>query len=216
MHSLKLVAILLPLGRMAVGGPVFNSPQILTGDVPALPPNPNNEPLVIPGPGMPSLDSLGLTSANLFDENFMTSYFANQTTKRSDGSERDIYGGARVEKRFPDQCINYKARASVQGAVACANYLQALGETSCTAPPEGITMCYSTAGSSGITSYVSGHSVESTPQTSWCKHVAEAVWWGRNHCVFCPELSDCIFSSLAAAYGNGDLIIATWGTANWT
>jgi hypothetical protein len=215
MQLTNIAALLLPVG-FAAAVPSLAGRSPFVENPPVLSPGPNGEPIVVPGAGFPSIESLGLTSANLYDESFMESYFANRSTKRSPTSDDGVFGDAHIEKRFPDSCLTLTMRASVPGAVACGNYLAALGTTPCTAPPSGVIMCYTTAGFSGVTTYISGHSLSGGDSTSWCVHAAEGVWFGRNHCAFCPESSDCIFISLAAAWGNGNLIIGTWGTAYWT
>ena len=181
----------------------------------------SKEPTVVPGPGFPSVASLGLTSANLFDNHFMAAYIANKTAhehanKRSPSPVvAPALPGQGLTKRSTDVCLHGfggVGYGTLSGIYACYNYLNALGTTGCGAGRDGVIMCQ--AGGNGFMSYVSGSADRTDFAASYCRDVATAVAFGINNCAWCPGgWPDCVLQSEAAAYGNGDLAIATWGTA---
>lgn len=61
--------------------------------------------VVVPGPGMPSLESLGLTSENFLDPDFMENYSANQTESEDTTGKRSLSG---LQKCFPNGCLGVK------------------------------------------------------------------------------------------------------------
>ncbi|KAH9478526.1 hypothetical protein JR316_0008981 [Psilocybe cubensis] len=117
-------------------------------------PSPSNEPdypEVIPGPGLPSLESLGLTSADLHRNRTMSKAF-------SDSAE------------FLVVCIAGGSTVSVGNAQACVNYLANLGTTDCGVPanPGVISFCVSgDASICGTNIWGNGQEVH-----SWCSDVA--------------------------------------------
>ena len=219
-----VVAIIVALASCGQATPSrrdLSKPHFNINTLKSSPPAIFKEPTVIPGAGLPSVASLGLTSANLFDNHFMSVYLANKTaheqaTKRAPFPlTTETLSGRGLTKRFPDQCLSefdgvgYGTQA---GIIACYNYLNALGTTRCEAPRGGVVMCQ--AGNHGFTSYVSGSADETDTAASYCRDVATGVAFGLNNCVWCPGgWGDCVLQSEAAAYGNGDLAVATWGTA---
>ncbi|EHK23198.1 uncharacterized protein TRIVIDRAFT_91410 [Trichoderma virens Gv29-8] len=183
----------------------------------------SSEPTVYPGPGLPSLESLGLTSSNLFNDSFMKTYLADKATNTATTQPPLLASKAytpqglhSLEKRFTNRCLNdtngvgYGTQA---GLTACYNYLSSLGTTECAANSNGIVMCYATV--NGFTSYVTGQPINTTTYAaSYCRDVATGMAWGILACVWCPKgWSDCVAESLSAAYGNGNLIIRNWGNA---
>ena len=148
-------------------------------------------PEVVPGPGLPSLAELGLTSAQLYE-------------MPVDHSILDGYPAVRVrnimEKRYEPRCgPSDAAYANVNDLIACFNYLRNLGGTRCEAPANYgvVEMCYSGSG------HVIGQSITGRSSSSSCADVASAVLWSIDHCTR-PDQSCAGFN---AAYGNGDLII---------
>lgn len=102
MLTLSFVASVLALGSMVHAGPL----PIAFEDT---------YPEVIPGPGMPSLASLGLTSADLYQ---MTPVRRSVLEERA-LARRDVYCGYKV--------------CTVANAQACVNYLNSLGTQNCMA-----------------------------------------------------------------------------------
>ncbi|KAJ6563982.1 hypothetical protein B0H19DRAFT_1258503 [Mycena capillaripes] len=136
-------------------------------------------PEVIPGPGLPSLASLGLTSAELYS--------------RAPTPEQL----ATFERRFNLMCAEVPPACSVADAVACLNFLSALGTTACTVNGENVTFC--TAGSCHwFGSNISGGSSAS----SFCSDVATGGNAVINTCQ-----GNGFVDGANAANGNGNLIV---------
>jgi hypothetical protein len=112
----------------------------------SLPSTAEEYPEVIPGPGLPSLASLNLTSAELYQRipsPGRSSSFLNVneilTRTNSDVMER-------LERRFSLIC-NEVPQCSISDATACFNFLNALGHQACTVPgPIGASSTFCTAG----------------------------------------------------------------------
>jgi len=148
---------------------------MLTNAVPTGP----DVPEVIPGPGLPSLASLGLTSAELYN--------------RAPTPEQL----ATLERRFPLMCAEVPPACSVADAVACLNFLSALGTTACTVNGDNVTFC--TAGSCNwFGSNISGGSSAS----SFCSDVATGGNVVINTCQ-----GNGFVDGANAANGNGNLIV---------
>lgn len=161
------------------------------------------KPMVYPGPGLPSLESLGLTSANLFDNGFMKAYLANITTDT--GTKRSEANTASSQEQIL-QCQSEYGFATQSGATACVNYLTALGTQECVAPAtaNGVNFCYTV--NDGITSYISGYN----GAQSYCRDVATGAAEVVFKCSGCEP--NCLSAGANAAYGNGDLTVLVWGT----
>jgi hypothetical protein len=80
---------------------------------------PKSYPEVIPGPGLPSLASLNLTSADLYELDYHT--ILSDITSREES--------APLVPRFNLNCDGQKCQAT--DAVACINYLAMLGSETC-------------------------------------------------------------------------------------
>ncbi|KAL2143329.1 hypothetical protein VTI28DRAFT_10572 [Corynascus sepedonium] len=139
-------------------------------------------PVVTPGPGLPSLAELNLTSAQLYEIGVP-----------KDLSARDELLGQRFEGFCgPDD----SAYTNVHDLIACFNYLRSLGITSCVAV-EDTAMC--TAGDTTVY----GSALRGTA-VSYCRDVALGLLWVIDHCTR-PDQS-C--AGAQAANGNGDLIVS--------
>ncbi|KIJ64457.1 hypothetical protein HYDPIDRAFT_40205 [Hydnomerulius pinastri MD-312] len=141
---------------------------------------------VIPGPGLPSLESLGLTSEELFAK-------GPPATKRGE-----------VEKRYTNVCQTYST-GSVDNVIACFNYLEALGTKACGVNGDNVIMC--TAGDAEV----SGSNISGGPSaSSYCSDAALGVQWIFTYCN-----SGGRVGGSAAANGNGFLIMSvdniSWG-----
>ncbi|KFY82089.1 hypothetical protein V500_10829 [Pseudogymnoascus sp. VKM F-4518 (FW-2643)] len=144
-------------------------------------------PEIIPGPGLPSLKELGITSADLYK------------MERPDSLSLE---SSSIEARFDPKCgPTNSAYTNVNDIVACYHYLKKLGNKRCTAPPNlGIAhFCYAGKGE------VSGQALTSKGGSSYCKHVADAVLWSINHCT----RGDKKVAGHQAATGNGELIVGS-------
>ncbi|KAK7053662.1 hypothetical protein R3P38DRAFT_2851491 [Favolaschia claudopus] len=148
-------------------------------------PNTNTKefPEVIPGPGLPSLASLNLTSAELYQR----------------VPSPEVVKG--LERRF-DLICNEVPQCSVSDATACFNFLTALGQQACTVPgPVGASSTFCTAGGChwfGGNLKQGGGSV-----SSFCSDVAT----GGASVIFGCTQSNNLVSGANAANGNGDLIV---------
>ncbi|KIM21874.1 hypothetical protein M408DRAFT_299648 [Serendipita vermifera MAFF 305830] len=113
-------------------------------------PSPFEYPEVIPGEGLPSLASLGLTSKGLYED-------IGVSEKRS------------LLSRYDRICYdNGCGRVPRGDAQACINYLRNLGTQACTVPGSGQTVTMCRAGQAIIYGYnPTGHSV-----SSYCSDVA--------------------------------------------
>jgi len=146
---------------------------------------------VFPGPGLPSLESLGLTSEQLNDPNFIyksnAEMFNLQVTKFN------------VSSNFVPECNNNNAPDSYDGAQACANYLWNLGKTMCVVPYPTIVMCSASDYSKiGGTCLIAGGSTQ-----SYCSDVALGAQWVINNC----WTGSGFIQGSQAANGNGNLIV---------
>ncbi|KAJ2980575.1 hypothetical protein NQ176_g2556 [Zarea fungicola] len=138
-------------------------------------------PEVIPGPGLPSLESLGLTSEQLYTMPIPKEFAAFKTSLNIDGT------CGPEDSRYTD----------VNGIIACFHYLQNLGTTPCVAG-ENTRMCE--AGDAVVIgSSIGGGS------SSYCSDVALGALWVIDHCTR-PDQS-C--AGYQAANGNGNLIVVT-------
>ncbi|CCM06405.1 uncharacterized protein FIBRA_08666 [Fibroporia radiculosa] len=143
---------------------------------------------VIPGPGFPSLESLGLTSEELFAKGPPPTL-----TSRITG----------LQKRYDNVCQTWST-ASVDNVIACFNYLEALGTQAC-GVTQNVIMC--TAGDAEI----SGSNISGGPSaSSYCSDAALGVQWIFTYCNNGGQVGGS-----AAANGNGNLIMSvdniSWG-----
>ncbi|KAH8647883.1 hypothetical protein BX600DRAFT_518291 [Xylariales sp. PMI_506] len=140
---------------------------------------------ITPGPGLPSLESLGLTIEQINDPNFI--------------SKRAIEGAAAlpVVPRFDPICNNGLAADSIAGGQACVNYLYALGTTSCAITNYNGVFCVASDGSKVGGSAIPGSAA------SFCSDVAIGGQWVIDNC---NEGNGYVEGS-QAANGNGDLIV---------
>ncbi|KAH8106140.1 hypothetical protein BXZ70DRAFT_1004419 [Cristinia sonorae] len=148
---------------------------------------PTSFPEVIPGPGLPSLESLGLTSADLYSGTSVASLDA-----------RD-----ELSSEFTRVCNdNGCGRVPRADAQACVNFLRNLGTTACVVGQTSTVMC--TAGRAVVTgTNLSGQSSVS----SFCQDVATGA---QNVVTFCAD-SNGLVAGADAAFGNGNLIVSIEG-----
>ncbi|KAF9223912.1 hypothetical protein BS17DRAFT_767105 [Gyrodon lividus] len=159
----------------------------LTSAVSAVPATTPDYPEVIPGPGLPSLVSLGLTSADLHAMGPPPSL-----TERTAGAELD----PELKKRYTNICQTY-SMGGVDNVIACFNYLNSIGNNACGVNGENVVFC--TAGDAGV----GGSNISGGPSaSSACRDVATGVQWVFTYCNVGGEVGGS-----AAAYGNGDLIL---------
>ncbi|KAH6879987.1 hypothetical protein BKA70DRAFT_1447599 [Coprinopsis sp. MPI-PUGE-AT-0042] len=161
----------------------------------ALPAEATVLPEIIPGPGLPSLASLNLTSADLYkpiDRDTIKAHYA------SLGLPTTVSG---LQKR--GECFPVSTRGDVNFAMACHNYLFQQQQTSMgtfTAYNPGTTLC--SASNVRISGWCNPGGP--CPRYSWAVHIAHAVWWSIEHCNYNGNVG-----GVETAYGNGDFYVRT-------
>ncbi|EAU89010.2 hypothetical protein CC1G_09979 [Coprinopsis cinerea okayama7 len=155
---------------------------------------PGDCPEIIPGPGLPSLKSLNLTSADLCKspEEFQKAHGLPDIEQPS------------LMKRYTPWCSGSTV-VSYWKATSCYNYLWYLGNTPCVVPPSGSRFCHSNTGTDDVAWYgtsVNGHTTQST-----CQEVAAGGNWVLEHCA--EILADLVFlwEGANAAWNNGNLAV---------
>ncbi|KAF8841805.1 hypothetical protein BDN67DRAFT_900721 [Paxillus ammoniavirescens] len=124
----------------------------LASAVVAVPATTPDYPELTPGPGMPTLTSLNLTSADLYTM------------------------GPPPLKSYTSVCQTYST-AGVDNVIACFNYLNSIGNNACGVSGDCVIFC--TAGDADISgSNVSG----GPSASSACRDVATAVQWIFTYC----------------------------------
>ncbi|OAA71188.1 hypothetical protein ISF_01739 [Cordyceps fumosorosea ARSEF 2679] len=148
-------------------------------------------PEVVPGPGLPSLQELGLTTEQLY------------SMGPPEPADLEAFSANFVGKCGPADA----AYTNVNGIIACYHYLKNLGTQRCTTPGnyKSIEFCHS--GDASIT----GTSLKSNGASSYCRDVASGLLWVVDHCTR-PNQS-C--AGAQAAGGNGNLVVFG-GSKKWT
>ncbi|CCM03419.1 uncharacterized protein FIBRA_05550 [Fibroporia radiculosa] len=147
---------------------------------------------VIPGPGFPSLESLGLTSEELFAKGPLPALTSRITE---------------LQKRYDNVCQTWST-GSVDNVIACFNYLEALGTQACGVsggPESSVIMC--TAGDAEV----SGVNISNEfSASSYCSNAVLGVQW-----IFTYRNNGGQVGGSAAANGNGNLVMSvdnvSWG-----
>ncbi|KAJ4001235.1 hypothetical protein F5050DRAFT_31301 [Lentinula boryana] len=142
----------------------------------------NTYPEVIPGPGLPTLAELNLTSEALYT---MTPNFQTR-------SEPEFSGRSEL---FTNECFTYTT-ANVDDVIACFNYLESIGGNTCGIANTNVQFCF--AG----TAQISGSSIDGPSAASLCSDVALGVQWIFTYCNINGQVGGA-----AAANGNGNLIV---------
>ncbi|KAK4151756.1 hypothetical protein C8A00DRAFT_35566 [Chaetomidium leptoderma] len=164
---------------------------------------------VIPGPGMPSLESIGLTSADLFNKTFVDELLAPPPFLLRTQSSSSEKPAGRLLRRWTSRCDEAPPFGINEGINACAAYLSALRTTDCLAGNKPVTMCTSLA--RGFETHVRGISIRPGSATSYCRDAALGVSWVPKNCKPGCEGDYCYSAGSAAANGNGDLIMLVEG-----
>ncbi|KFY34439.1 hypothetical protein V494_06774 [Pseudogymnoascus sp. VKM F-4513 (FW-928)] len=151
---------------------------------------------LIPGPGMPSLESLGLTRKDLVEMGRVKipeSYNAHRTRSA-------LLSGKRAEIASIPTCEdNYKLPKA--GAQVCINYIKALGSKSCAVSGGFVQqMCFDNGAA------IMGANIKNLPSVaSACSDVAIAAQWVYDNCGI--DGTD-MNAGAHFAQGNGDLLIS--------
>lgn len=154
-------------------------------------------PEVIPGDGLPSLKSLNLSSADLYDPNHGARFGFDDSDDAVDNAAEAAAGAG--------HCRTYFTRTPVSGARACRNYLaHVVGWKKCSLHKGKDGLWEATFCSSGDAVIVGGNPAHGA--ASDCRDVAFGVQWVINHCTH-----DGKVRGQQAAAGNGNLIVGVTG-----
>ncbi|KAK4129770.1 hypothetical protein N657DRAFT_640434 [Parathielavia appendiculata] len=180
---------------------------------------------ITPGPGLPTLESLGLTPEQLYK---MTVDYLAEDNGTPSGP------GPGLAKRWTDTChtADYQGYgpdgrmiapdgrmlrpAGLQNLAACNIYLQRLDTTRCVVGPiggEATFMCTANSFAGEPPAYIAGWGLGSIGGyvSSYCRDVAAAVYRVGTACPYYCKSGKCGKSAVMAAQGNGDLIVEIAG-----
>ena len=158
----------------------------------------------IPSPGMPSLESLGLSAADLFNKTWVDELFKDTPNPVATTSNNGTFSASWVASCDRDS----RDLAPVNAIRACAAYLWALNRQACVGKNHPVQFVKMREGN--YHAVVHGISVRSGPATSYCRDCASPVYWVADHCVAGCD-PPCVAGGSEAAYGNGDLIMVVSG-----
>ncbi|CAO2654827.1 Nn.00g115600.m01.CDS01 [Neocucurbitaria sp. VM-36] len=137
-------------------------------------------PEVIPGEGLPSLESLGLTTAQLYE------------MPRPEPAEMSVM--------FDPRCgPSDAAYTNVNSVIACYHNLKNLGTTRCGVPGSGKVTEFCRSGDA----HAIGQSLTGRDESSYCSDVAIGLLWVVDHCTR-PDQS---VAGFAAPNGNGNFFV---------
>ncbi|KAG2008049.1 hypothetical protein CC2G_013520 [Coprinopsis cinerea AmutBmut pab1-1] len=156
-------------------------------------------PEVVPGPGLPSLASLNLTSADLCKspEEFQMSLYGQVESPSS--AQDSANDEKQLVKRYTPWCSG--THISAPYAASCFNYLYALGSTACEVPRGVVSrFCHSTGSGSNVAWY--GSTIDGLYSSSTCMDVARGGEWVFWNCI-------------ASAPGAGPQFIREGANAAW-
>ncbi|KAF8557143.1 hypothetical protein OG21DRAFT_1407725 [Imleria badia] len=167
--------------------PVLAALSVFATAVVAVPAATSSVPEVIPGPGLPSLESLNLTSADLY-----------AMGPPPAASEYLLLVGARSAD-YTAVCQTYST-AAVNDVIACFNYLVSIGNNACAVTNPDLITWFCESGTAAI----SGSNTSGQPTvSSTCYDVALGLQWVFTYCNVDGQVGGS-----QAANGNGGLIVA--------
>ncbi|GJN73239.1 hypothetical protein PLIIFM63780_007301 [Purpureocillium lilacinum] len=142
-------------------------------------------PEVVPGPGLPSLAELGLTSAELYNMG-IPHHLPDRLAVRA--------------ATFEPRCgPSEAAYVNVNDIIACYHYLDKLGHQNCATGANFAVSEFCHAGSGHVT----GQALNPRGASSYCSDVAIAALYTIDHCT----RPDQTVAGFQAAFGNGELIV---------
>ncbi|KAK4185608.1 hypothetical protein QBC35DRAFT_503307 [Podospora australis] len=165
---------------------------------------------------MPSLESVGLGNEIL--RNMTLEEIKNLGTHLVSRAF-SLVEAPLLKKRLDPFCVpGFQAEQSC--ALSCILYLNSLGTTQCTAWQGPYNPWCQTRRSGSAGGSIAGAPVSSSisSASSWCSHVALGASWVTNNPACFQGDNDCGSSftcvgGVAAAYGNGDLLVKVYGGA---
>ncbi|KAH7368188.1 hypothetical protein B0T11DRAFT_326390 [Plectosphaerella cucumerina] len=175
--------------------------------------------LVTPGPGMPSLESLGLTSADLLSKNFLEKHFSLTAAGQADSDITPRDNVNVLEKRQTDGSWcrpmneNY---GNGRGTIACRNYLATLDRALCgVSADKDVHRVYCTASFNGQTTWVKGLSFTSDAIWTTCSNLAVPVSNIHRDCSNCVATrveKDCMTKGVAVLETDNRMLVMVTGT----
>ncbi|KAH6695241.1 hypothetical protein F5X68DRAFT_227230 [Plectosphaerella plurivora] len=175
--------------------------------------------IITPGPGMPSLESLGLTSTDLLSKTFLEKHFPLTAAAqvRSDTSPNHNTDILSKDDFDTQQCkLANKKYATGTGVTACKNYLKALDKQQCQVP-EVDSRVFCTAVGNRQTTWVEGISTSGrtggSVVSTMCSNLAAPISRIHWNCSLClATLFDCITKGADLVDDKTEMLITVHGT----
>ncbi|EAU89017.1 hypothetical protein CC1G_09986 [Coprinopsis cinerea okayama7 len=157
--------------------------------------------VIVPGEGLPSLESLGLTSRDIV----VRTLERLEALKQAEEANRDANSSS-LTRRYTPTC-SWSTSMSIDYAWFCYDYLHSIGGTTCFVPSGGSRFCHTTAGSNNVAWWGSVNGVASTQSS--CANVANGGVWVLNNCrTYSWDYTWYMLSEgTNAAWGNENLIV---------
>ncbi|EAU87832.1 hypothetical protein CC1G_01479 [Coprinopsis cinerea okayama7 len=154
---------------------------------------------VVPGPGLPSLESLNFTSRDLVVR-------ALERIERSKEAQEDRERSSSFTKRYTPTCDWHQYLISMPNAWACHEYLHSIGSVTCAVPSSGSRFCHTVSGNADVAWYGRVNGVSYTQSS--CANVANGGVWVLNNCILTAFPSIPVLNEgTNAAWGNENLIV---------
>ncbi|EAU89021.2 hypothetical protein CC1G_09990 [Coprinopsis cinerea okayama7 len=155
---------------------------------------------VVPGPGLPSLESLNLTSRDL-------AVRALERIERLQEVAEDSKKLSNLTKRYTPTC---ETSPNLNGGLGflCYEYLHSIGNTICAVPATGSRFCHTTGGSPDVA--WRGRVNWAFYAESSCANVAEGGLWVLNECRsywWAAPAWYALHPGTHAALGNDNLVV---------
>lgn len=178
----------------------------------------SNKIFIKPYASLPSLESLGVTPAQLYDMAVNTT----SVLKDSRKNRRSILARDELHLRsgaYTDHCDGRLcAPAGYLAAIGCAEYMRLVPDALFHVDRTFQVLCEATpvAGTNEPRALIIGYGIVTNPlvqlegdTTSAARDVANAVFWIRDNCPkhSCNDHGQCGISGTAAATGNGDFLV---------
>lgn len=161
-----------------------------------------SRPVVTPGKGMPSLQSLNLTNEDLYAGDFLDRYGHTIPKRNADFARRNTRSALTQRDVIPS-CIEtgnfYGTRSN---AIACRNYLISASPNACDVPGTSTVLC--TAGDTEIVGWNYFNDLDGVDED--CSDVAIGASWIIDNCSDCQSDS-CPVEGEALANGSNDYVV---------
>ncbi|KAG2008019.1 hypothetical protein CC2G_013493 [Coprinopsis cinerea AmutBmut pab1-1] len=158
---------------------------------------------IVPGPGLPSLASLNLTSRDL-----VVRALERLERFKLELAEEDDNSNA-LTKRYNPTCDYWGVSLNIDYAWFCYEYLHSIGSTTCAVPSWGSRFCHTVSGSGDVAWSGSVNGVSYTQSS--CADVANGGVWVLNNCHYYIIGTAGWYYQMQgtnAAWGNENLIVS--------